>query len=394
MKAARPSARGPEFPPYEHQEAVTSLAKSQNNFTRDLYVKLAKQSTGNLFFSPFSVMTALGMTLAGARGNTKTEMCNILHVSEDDESLHEAFSEVVNDIKKEVPEYELRTANMAYVSDKLKVLQEYADLLTGKYLSTSEVVDFDDEPPVRTKINEAVEKETNSKIKDLIAPGVLNPDTRMVLVNAIYFKGLWENQFNESKTEEKDFWISATESVKVPMMTIKKKFGYQINRDLGATLLKMSYKGSRLSMVFVLPDKRDGLADVEAKLAQTDFSELDNRMRDIEIEVTIPKFKLEESLDLESHLSEMGMKDLFSEVNADLSGISGTRDLYVSKVIHKAFIEVNEKGSEAAAATAVVVLLRCYIPPADPFLADHPFVFYIIDNNNGLLYFIGRLRSI
>ncbi|XP_068202286.1 leukocyte elastase inhibitor-like [Palaemon carinicauda] len=377
------------FPEYEHQEAVSSLAISQNNFTRDMYVKLAKESSGNLFFSPFSIISALGMTLGGAGGNTKAQMHQVLHL-EDNESIHDAFSDIIADIKTEVPEYELRTANMVYISDKLTVLSEYAELLTKKYLSTSETVDFNQEAEVRTKINSDVENVTNSRIKDLIPPGILDALTRMVLVNAVYFKGLWENQFSKDATYDEDFWISASSSVKVPMMHIKKKFGYSVNDDLGASLLKMNYQGSRLSMVIVLPKERDGLAALEEKLATANLNELDKKMYNVEVEVTLPKFKLEESLDLGDHLALMGMPDLFSDKDADLSGITGTKDLYVSKVLHKAFLEVNEEGSEAAAATGMVANTRMVMRTTQ-FVADHPFMFYIRDKRSNLVYFAGKL---
>ncbi|XP_045137356.1 leukocyte elastase inhibitor B-like isoform X2 [Portunus trituberculatus] len=383
---------GPSFPPYVHHEAVTSLAASQNRFTCDLYTKLAEKKSGNLFYSPFSVMTALGMTYAGAGGNTEQEMRSTMHLSDDKELIHDAFLDVVSDMKIDAGDYELRTSNMAYMSNKLSLLSQYDKILKEKYQSTAKTVDFGASEDVRQEINAAVEKETNSRIKDLIPSGVLDSLTRMVLVNAVYFKGLWAKQFDEADTHDQEFWTSNTESVKVPMMYKKSKFRLFFDRDLEATVLAMDYQGSRLSMVFVLPDKRDGLAEVEGKLAKTDLSELHRKLREVEVEVTLPRFKLEETLDLVDTLKEMGMKDLFNEASADLSGISGNKDLFVSNVIHKAFLEVNEKGSEAAAATGITIQLMCadlYGPPK--FIADHPFVFFIKDNRSGLIIFNGRL---
>nr|AHI48498.1 serine protease inhibitor [Penaeus japonicus] len=383
----------PSFPAYPHQEDVNTLAVSQNNFTRDMYVHLAQKKAGNLFISPFSIMTALGMTYAGAKGNTEEEMRSVLHLTQESEAVHNAFQDVVSDIKTEAPEYELRTSNMAYVSNKLSLLSEFANTLKEKYLSSSKVVDFGESEAVRKEINDIVEKETNSKIKDLIPSGVLNSLTRMVLVNAVYFKGLWQNQFNESETYDQEFWISAEESVQVPMMHIKKKFRYFNHKGLNSTILAMDYKGSRLSMVFVLPNKRDGLAEVEAKLADTDLYAIDRGLHSVEVEVSLPKFKLEESLELVEYLQGMGMKDLFDEGKSDLSGISGNRDLFVSNVIHKAFLEVNEKGSEAAAATVVGIVLCAHIGPEEDykFEADHPFFFYIKDKLSNIILFSGRL---
>lgn len=384
----------PSFPPYAHHEAVTSLAASQNKFTCDLYMKLAEKTSGNLFYSPFSIMTALGMTYAGAGGNTEQEMRSVMHLSDDKEVLQDAFQDVVSDMKTDAVDYELRTSNMAYVSNKLSLLSQYDKILKEKYQSTAKTVDFGASEEVRQEINAAVEKETNSRIKDLIPAGVLDSLTRMVLVNAVYFKGLWAKQFHEEGTHEGVFWTSKTENVKVSMMHQKSKFRIFFDKDLEASILAMDYQGSRLSMVFVLPDSRDGLAEVEKKLVQRDLKELHKKLREVEVEVSLPKFKLEESLDLVETLSKMGMKDLFDESSADLSGISGNKDLFVSNVIHKAFLEVNEKGSEAAAATGVVAQVRMLIRPIPPFIADHPFAFFILDQRSGLVLFIGRLTKL
>lgn len=385
-QAERP---GPSILAYPHQEAVTMLAPSQNSFSRDLYIQLARRSTGNLFFSPFSVMVALGMTYAGAGGKTQEQMHSVLHLFTRAGDMHNAFLDLLTDIKRESPNYELRTSNLVYVSDKLSVLSEYATLLSDKFLTSSKSVDFSAGETVRQEINTVVEKETNSHIKDLIPHGVLSSMTRMVLVNAVYFKGFWENQFDEGSTMEQDFWISENESIKVPMMHAYGNFRVSYSQQFGASLLAMDYKGSRLSMVFILPDGREGLGEVEAKLAQVDLlNGLDRNMGTDKVQVAIPKFKLEESLDLVGHLRAMGLKDLFDESTCDLSGISGNHDLYVSQVFHKAFLEVNEKGSEAAAATGAVMMARS-MPM--PFTANRPFIFYIRDVQSGLVLFAGRL---
>ncbi|XP_045592193.1 leukocyte elastase inhibitor isoform X2 [Procambarus clarkii] len=378
-----------EAPSYEHHKEVISLAASQNKFTRDLYMKLAEKSSGNVFFSPLSIMTALGMTYTGASGNTAREMRSLMHLSQDNDALLNAFHDLVKDFKREVADYELRTSNMAYVSEKMTLLSDFDHMLREKFLTSCKTVNFDEDEAVRQEINAAVEKETNARIKDLIPQGFFSNLTRMVLVNAVYFKGSWEQQFMESETFEENFWITENESIMVPMMHIKEDFRMMHNKDLGAKLLAMDYKGSRLSIVFVLPDKRDGLPEIETNLDSLDLNNIDTLMT-VEVKVTLPKFKLEESLDLVSHLREMGVRDLFDEGSCDLSRITGNRNLYVSKVVHKAFLEVNEKGSEAAAATAVSIMFCCYRGPPQEFVVDHPFCFFIRDRHSGLVLFAGR----
>ncbi|KAK4300578.1 hypothetical protein Pmani_027222 [Petrolisthes manimaculis] len=386
-QAQRPA--GPSILAYPHQEAVTMLTPSQNNFTRDLYITLARGNTGNLFFSPFSVMAALAMTYGGAGGKTREQMHSALRLVVTPHDLHHAFHDLLTDMKRESPDFELRTSNLAYISDKLSVSNDYLTLLHEQYLSLSKTVDFSSSDVVRMEINSMVEQETNSLIKDLIPPGVVNSKTRMVLVNAVYFKGLWESQFKEASTTVEDFWISEKESIKTPMMHSFENFRFAYSEQLEASLLALDYQGSRLSMVLVLPTSREGLGGVEAKLAQTDFlNGLDGNMGRDKIQVSIPKFKLEESLDLVGHLRDMGMSDLFDESACDLSGISDNRELYVSQVLHKAFLEVNEKGTEAAAATGVVMMKRS-LPTT--FIANHPFLFYIRDAQSGLVLFAGRL---
>ncbi|XP_069956810.1 ipis-1 isoform X1 [Cherax quadricarinatus] len=380
----------PTFPQYPHHDEVVKLAVSQNNFTRDLYVQIAQRSSRNLFFSPFSIVMAMGMTHAGTAGNTEKEVHAVLHLSQDKDAMHNAFQDIVTDLKTEAADYELRTSNMAYVSHKMTLLSNFECILKEKYLSYAKTVNFEESEKVKQEINDAVEKETNSRIKNLIPSGILDSLTRMVLVNAIYFKGLWENQFKKSDTHDQMFWLSESESVKIPMMNVKSDFHLKHNKDLDADILALDYKGSRLSMVLVLPTKRDGLAELEAKLATTDLNDLGKRMHKSKVVVTLPKFKLEESLFLNEHLAKMGIKDLFDVNHCDLSGITGTNDLYVSHVIHKAFLEVNEEGSEAAAATAVVIKMRSLPKPPHTFIADHPFFFCIRDEQSGFILFSGR----
>ncbi|XP_069173970.1 serpin B3-like isoform X2 [Procambarus clarkii] len=392
MATSSHKVKASSLSPYAHHEDVVKLAVSQNNFTRDLCVELTQKIEGNLFFSPFSVMTALGMTYAGAVGNTEQEMRSVMHLSQDKAAIHNAFQDVVTDLKSEAPHYEIRTSNMEYISDKMTILSDYNNIMKEKYLSCSKTVNFSEGEQVRKEINNAVEKETNSHIKNLIPEGMFNSLTRMVLVNAVYFKGEWKKQFKNSATEDEEFWITDSESTMVPMMHITDNYCMQHDKDLGATFLVMEYKGSRLSMVFVLPDKRDGLAKVEANLPSVNLNKIGTNLPLVKVRVTLPKFKITKSLELVNHLKEMGVKDLFDASRSDLSGITGTKDLFVTDVIHQAYLEVNEKGSEAAAATAIQGMVgSSWCLELHRFVADHPFLFFIKDQRSGLVLFAGRL---
>ncbi|KAL7642930.1 UNVERIFIED_CONTAM: hypothetical protein RMT77_006219 [Armadillidium vulgare] len=295
--------------------------------------------------------------------------------------------------RNDVP-YELRTSNMAYVQEKFIVTEEFLHSLQKYFLSIIKNVDFSESEKVAKEINEAVEKETNSKITNLIPPGALTAATCLVLANAIYFKGNWIDKFNEKFTKPKKFWITATQSLEVPMMY--RESSYRLNRNLGslkASLLALDYEGSRMSFVILLPDARDGLSDLEEKLASVDLGELDKDAYPTKVKLYLPKFKLEESVNLNDILKSLGMTDMFDS-KCDLSGFSPVPELYVSDVLHKAFLEVNEEGCEAAAATAVIVAVRSLplrVRTEPPFIVDHPFIFYIKDKKLNNIIFLGKV---
>ncbi|KAB7499965.1 Serpin B10 [Armadillidium nasatum] len=300
----------------------------------------------------------------GSKGNTELQIMKGMHLPEDKKLIKKAFHEIISDYKRNDVPYELRTSNMAYVQEKFTVTEEFLHSLQKYFLSIIKNVDFSESEKVTKEINEAVEKETNSKISNLIPPDALDELTRLVLVNAIYFKGNWIDKFNEKFTKPKKFWISATQV-----------FG-------------SSNDGSRMSFVILLPDARDGLSDLEEKLASVDLGELDKDAYSTKVKLYLPKFKMEESVNLNDVLMSLGMTDMFGS-ECDLSGFSPVPDLYVSDVLHKAFLEVNEEGCEAAAATGVCIQVMCYIPPVD-IVIDHPFLFYIQDNRTKQVLFVGR----
>ena len=242
-------------------------------------------------------------------------------------------------------------------------------------------------------------EQTNQKIPEVVPLNAVNALTRLILVNAIYFKGDWNKKFDKAKTEDKDFRISKEKSVKVPLMHMPKfKVQYGVNNELNCQAIELPYNKHALSMFVLLPDDTvTSLQEVESKLTADHLINVREKfhMNAKEVHVWLPRFKLDEKLSLKEIFSIMGMDEMFSEENADFSGMDGTKELYVSQVFHRAFVEVNEEGSEAAAATAVVMMTRCAMIPRDPveFKADHPFLFFIRDNVTGSILFLGRLNN-
>ncbi|XP_037779804.1 serpin B4-like [Penaeus monodon] len=375
------------------QRKVHCLAASQRDFAKDLYLKLAEESHGNIFFSPFGITAGLGMVCAGAKGRTKDEIKSVLHLSQKSETVHKAFRDVTVDFKNNDEHYELQTSNLVCIPDTLSVLPDYSAVLSDMYQSSVKGVNFADSNAAVQEINRDVKSATNSRIADLIPEGVLNDDTRMVLVNALYFKGLWSKEFKKSNTIKATFWISPKQSVKVPMMRSSGYFNHGSCGDIGASVLSMNYKGGNLSMVIVLPSERDGLAKVEAKLAKTGFvSSLEKTMKKKLVDVVFPRFEIEETVHLKDHLWIMGARNLFDGKASDLSGITGDRRLSVSFFFHKAVLKVDEEGGGGEASTCVESsLLRVHQTLC--FRVDHPFIFYIRDDTSGFMLFAGRVTN-
>jgi len=247
-----------------------------------------------------------------------------------------------------------------------------------------------DTEAARRIINEWVEEKTKDKIRDMIGPGVLDALTRLVLVNAIYFKGNWAEQFDEDLTKDTPFHLLSGKSTEVPMMKQQETFGYAEHEDL--QLLQMPYAGDEVSMLVLLPKKENGLADLQSVLNEESLEEWIRSIRRKEVLVFLPRFKVTSQFRLDETLASMGMPDAFSPEKADLSGIDGEpHRLYIGAVIHKAFVDVNEEGTEAAASTAVGFALASMPEPVPTFRADHPFIFMIRDNNTGSILFMGRI---
>jgi serpin B len=377
------------------QEAgLSDIVAGNNAFAFDLYAQL-KSAEGNIFFSPYSISTALAITYAGARGITEKQMMMVLHFGKNEKALHEGFGKLqagINEMQKQ-GDVKLSVANSLWMQKDYKFLPEFLEMTGKNYEAEFNYADYKNETEkARVEINTWVENRTNDKIKELIRPGVLDASTRMVLANAIYFKGAWATKFDTAKTKEMPFWVSARDSVKAKMMNAGgKEFGYGENQSV--QILDMPYAGRELSMIVILPRTKAGLGDFEKEIRAVLFDSLCAGMRQEKVVVYLPKFTTTRECVLKKVLQKMGITDAFDDVSADFSGMSGNKDLKISEVIHKAFVDVNEEGTEAAAATAVVVGLRglpAYHKPLI-FRADHPFLFLIRDNATGSILFMGRM---
>jgi serpin B len=379
---------------------METVVGGNSEFAFDLYAKLKddpkiKEDGGNLFFSPYSISTALAMTWAGARGMTEKQMAEVLHFTLSQAELHKAFASVEKQLNEagEEGRYQLSVANALWGQAGYNLLKEFLELTELSYGAGLREVDFvTQREKTRQIINAWVEEKTNNRIKDLIKPTELNALTRLVLTNAIYFKGDWAIQFDKKKTRDEPFKPAKDKEVMVPMMYIKERFKYWADDKL--QVLELPYDGEELSMIILLPNEIDGLAGVEKSLAIDKLNEWSESLRKQEVVVYLPKFKVITRFDLSEYLRKMGMPDAFSLGVADFSGITGQKDFYISKVIHKAFVAVNEEGTEAAAATAVVS--GFISPPPRPvvvFRVDRPFIFIIKDNQSQSILFIGRVMN-
>ncbi len=373
----------------EEQSNLQTTILGNTGFALALYQNLHKLD-GNLFFSPYSISTGLAMTYAGARTDTQTQMAQTLHFLPDQKNLHPAFAhlEAILEEAGKKGHVQLRVANTLWPRIGYKFLKAFLTLTKKFYGVRITQLDFGDGEAARLTINTWVEERTENKIKDLIAAGVLDDSTRLVLVNAIYFKGDWADRFDPGLTAPAAFLTLAGGKVQVPMMTLKHTFKYA--EDDGLQVLELSYAGGDLSMVVLLPRDVNGLAQVEESL---DVKNLDNwrkNLQETEVEVFLPRFELSFPFRLDDTLKSMGMENAFS-TKADFSGMDGTRELYLGAVLHKAFVAVNEQGTEAAAATAVVMQTKALAISPIIFRADHPFVFFIRENSTGSILFIGRV---
>lgn len=367
---------------------------SNNEFMMKMYKELTSdKKNNNIFFSPFSISSALAMTFAGSDGNTEVQMANALEFSSNTDIFHEDFSIVTNRINEigKKGKVKLSIANSLWMQKGYTFLDEFTKIGKEYYNAEIENLNFAESEKSRNIINQWVEDKTNEKIKNLIPKGILDALTRLVLTNAVYFKGEWKEQFKKKSTKEKLFHTFKGEDVSVKMMYHKARYGYYENEKF--QFLEMPYKGDDVSMFVLLPKDKKGLSGIEKAL---DMELINTAIKEIvkkDVKVHFPKFKLGLSYELSKLMKSLGMNDAFSK-KADFSKMTGTKELYISAIIHKTFIEVDEAGTEAAAATAVVMRMKSARPqPSPEFIADHPFFYFIRENSTGAILFTGRMND-
>ena len=375
----------------------SSLTDANSAFAFDLYRQL-KDREGNMFYSPYSISAALAMTYAGAVGATAEQMAAALHFDLPQDNLHHAFNCLDNELArrgegaegKDGEGFRLNVVNALWGQKDYEFKVAFLDTLAENYGAGLRVLDFSNEPePSRITINDWVSEQTEDRINDLIQPGGITPLTRLVLTNAFYFNAAWESKFTEEATKDLPFYILDGGSVTVPMMRQTETFGYTEGDNYQA--VEMPYDGKELSMVVLLPAK-DKFNEFEESLDYKQAGRIIDSLNDRRVKLTMPKFEFESDFSLKQALSALGMAEAFSG-GADFSGMTGRKDLFVSAVIHKAYVDVDEKGTEAAAATAVTMKLTSVRPVDEPvvFRADHPFVYLIRDVQTGSILFMGRI---
>ena len=376
---------------------VEALVDGNSAFGFDLYHVLAeRQGDGNLFYSPYSLSLALAMTYAGARGVTEAEMAEALHFTLSQQALHPTFNDLDQMLEARGEDaagqddggFRLNIANAIWGQRDYAFLNTYLDLLAANYGAGLRVLDFASAPePSRVIINDWVSEETEGKIENLIPQGAIDPMTRLVLTNAIYFNAAWANPFQEDATQGGSFTRLDGSQIDVPVMHQTESFGYAAGD--GYQVVELPYDGGEMSMVIFLPD-REQFFDFEAGLDAERVGQILGNVAYRDVKLTMPHFEFESEFGLGEALGELGMETAFFG-DADFSGMTGNRDLFISEVVHKAFVSVDEAGTEAAAATAVVMKMSAMGPQPTEVVLDHPFVFLIRDIETDAILFLGRV---
>lgn len=375
---------------------MATLVEGNSEFAFDLY-QILKDKDGNIFYSPYSISLALAMTYAGARSDTEDEMADALNFLLARENLHPAFNALDLELASRGEEakgkddegFRLHVVNAVWGQRDFPFLSEYLDLLAANYGAGLRVLNFIEAPEEsRVTINDWVSEQTEERIQDLIPQGAINELTRLVLTNAIYFNAAWLHQFEEDATSEGDFYLLDGSTVKVPMMRQTETFGYM--EGDGYQAIELLYDGEELSTVILLPEEGEFTA-FEGSLSRQLVDSVIEGIGNKRVDLSMPKFEFDSSFGLKQALASLGMEKAFIPEEADFSGMDGRRDLFIQDVLHKAFVSVDEAGTEAAAASAVIIGLTSMPPEAIRVGIDRPFIFLIRDIETGTVLFVGRV---
>ncbi len=376
---------------------LNTLVSGDNAFAFDLFNQIANEP-GNVFFSPYSISLALAMVYGGAGGDTEAQIAQSMHYTLPQDQLHSAFNKLALELGQRskaagIPAdkaFNLHVANAIWGQDGFPFLAGYLNLLAANYGAGMHLLNFSKDPEAaRQAINDWVSQQTEKRITDIIPQGAIDPLTRLVLSNAIYFKADWASEFDKSSTSNGPFNLLDGSQVTVPMMSQLAQFRYMEENGLQA--LELPYAGGQLSMLILLPEKGD-FNDVQSSLNANTLDAVVSGLQSKQVDLILPKFKFEYFLSLKESLMKMGMADAFDNTKADFSGMDGKQDLYISAALHKAFVSVDEAGTEAAAAT-IVIMREGMAGPVSPmeFKVDRPFFFLIRDNPTGTILFLGRV---
>jgi serpin B len=384
------------FPIIIYANNPQGVVEGNNRFAFKLFHQVQGGTTGNQFFSPFSISTALAMVYAGARNETALQMNQTLNFPVNNK-FHSDYKHLLNRLHDGTEgKIKLNIANGLWAQKDFKFLESYFDIVKSNYNSELKNVDFKnyiEQEKTRNDINTWVEKNTNNKIKNILSQGDLSSMTRLVLVNAIYFYGDWSTPFKKESTKPKEFSLLDGNQKMTPFMNQQGRYNYYEDSKIQA--IEVPYRDNKASMVIFLPNTKEGIGDIAKSLDDKYYQDIIGSLQSTDVRMSLPKFKMDLQLELSRTLSQMGMPLAFSQDGADFSGMTGSLDLYISKVIHQAFINVDEVGTEAAAATVVTMSLMMAPQHVEPkyFNADHPFVFLIKDNTTGSILFMGKIMN-
>lgn len=392
---------GPDAPP--RRLASTTFTEAHNDFALALGGRILR-APGNLVFSPLSVRVALAMAYAGARGETAEQMSRALRFAPSEASQHADLAGIIRDLTRATGGgHQLLVTSSLWIQKGAPLLTPFLDTVAQYGDGGPNHVDFrGDAEAARRTINRWIDGATKQRIRELVAPGGVDADTRLVLVNAVHLKGAWELKFSREATRDEAFYLEGGRKVRTPLMYQQRTVRYVQAR--GYQAVELDYKGGDLAMLVLLPDDRNGLADLEKRLSEPMLQDCTAQMLSRAVDLFLPRFKLTwGAVELRDHLRELGMPLALTRGQADLSGIDGCAppsedSLFISGVVHEAFIDMNEEGTEAAAATAVLVPMCAAMAPSKPppvpvFRADHPFLFAIRDRKSGVILFLGRLAD-